>query len=142
MSDDIKRETSHPHAAASLDPTRLAELQRTDRTIDKGETDGVAWKLSGPFNPDAPRYPLVDSHLWGAWPFLAIEMEGYGDLSAHDAQTGMSFWAQCFRGDPLEDPAAPYNAMRKLIDLMQAAQFFERCQEALDFGDTVPVSRT
>lgn len=141
MSNDIKRETAHPHAAASLDPARLAELQRANRTVTEGETDGVAWKLSRPFNPDAPRYPNVNTHLWGAWPFLAIEMEGYGDLSAHDASTGMSFWAQCFTGNAEDDPAAPYDAMRKLVDLMQAADFFGRCQEYLNAGQEPPVSR-
>lgn len=123
MADKAKREadpTAHPHHYLAVSEERLEELRKIDRTIAKGELDGVEYQVSGPFNPDAPRYPKIDTHMWGAWPFLAIEMEGYGDLVAIDAGTGRSVRAVCFQGD-----VSPYDALRKLADVLEHVKFFD-----------------
>lgn len=112
--------SGHPHAAASLDPAKLTELQRRDRTETKGELDGTEYKVSRAFNPDAPRYPQVESHLWGAWPVLAIETGGYADFEVQDPYSGRSLWAKCFDGDN------PYDSLRKLIDIMEAVDFLPK----------------
>jgi hypothetical protein len=102
--------------AQDLGEARVKAQQAGKQT---GTTDaGVEWTLIPPFQPDAPRYPKVETHLWGMWPVLAIETGGYRDLEAKDPYTGRALNARVIR-----DGQSIYDALRLLIDAMEAVDF-------------------
>ena len=126
--------SEHPHAAAGLDPKRLSELQEAHRPEATGEIPGpgatpLEYRVYPAFNPDAPRYPKVESHLWGAWPIIAVrrdgeplvtvETGGYHDLEVQDPYTGRTMWVRAYAGKD----TSVYDALRRLIDAMEAASF-------------------
>jgi hypothetical protein len=73
-----------------------------------------------------PHYPQADTHTWGAFAFLAIESDGYGDLEAVDPYSGRELhtyaWHEGnrFDGAPHFDV---YKALRQLIDAMEQVKF-------------------
>ena len=118
LRDRITHETGeHPHAAASLPKETLTRLQKRERTIAQGEHNGLEYKVSDAFNPDAPRWPNIESHLWGAFPYLAIEQDGYRDFNVQDPATGRTLWTFY----PPE--ATEYDKLRHLVDVMEKTQF-------------------
>lgn len=80
-----------------------------------------------PGDPEQDHYPHTGTHEWGEFAGLAIELGGYGDITAIDPYSGDRFWlADAFSRDastsmPLADDW--YNALRKLIDAMEAANW-------------------
>lgn len=113
----------HPHDAKSQDPERLAELQKVDRKEATGTVTGpngteLTWTVSAAFDPQGPRWPHVESHLWGMFPILAIENGGYNDLEAQDPYTGRTIHLRAYDGEE-----NIYGALRRLIDAMEAANF-------------------
>lgn len=42
--------------------------------------------------PDEECYPKAGSHVWNEFAGLAIELGGYGDITAIDPYTGRRFW--------------------------------------------------
>lgn len=113
----------HPHDAKSQDPERLAELQKVDRKEATGTIPGpdgteLTWTVSAAFDPQGPRWPKVESHLWGMFPVLTIENGGYSDLEAQDPYTGRTLHLRAYDGG-----VTTYDAMRRLIDAMEAADF-------------------
>lgn len=116
--------TQHPHAAKSLSAETLERLQRRDTVEAEGQHNGLDYKVQGAFNPDAPRWPNVESHLWGAFPFLAIELDGYNDFSIQDPATGRRLWTRYpkyAKGTP--DEVSWYDRLRHLVDVMEATGF-------------------
>ena len=81
--------------------------------------DGRAFKVIPPFQPDAPNYPQLDTHLWSAFAVLAVETGGYHDIEARDPYTGRKLWTRLSDGDH-----NVYSQLRQLVDAMEAADFF------------------
>lgn len=121
-------------------PEHLALLAQRKRT--EGTHNGRTWSVTGPVDTDPNHYyPKVDCHIWGAFAGLAIELGGYGDLEAVDPYSGRRFWlGNAFtpdaelgdRRDPItfgqtartvEGGLTFFDAMRRLIDAMEAAAF-------------------
>lgn len=75
--------------------------------------------ITTPIEGQYPVYPDTDSHTWGAFAYLAIEMGGYGDLDVVNPYNGVRLNAPVFHQT---DNA--YTALRLLIDEMEKASFF------------------
>jgi len=125
--------SKHPHANpyAVNSPEHVEALRRYDAGKTHGTlADGTEWIVCPPFSP-SQGWPEVESHLWGAFPVLAIETGGYSDIEAIDPFTRRRFnVAQAWAGE-----TNVYDAMRKLIDAMQEVGFLDTISDA-------PVSRT
>ena len=124
--------------------------------------EGRDWKVIGP-EKGTGVYPKDDTHTWGEFAGLAIEIGGYSDITAVDPYTGRRFWlADAFKCDahasalhaaaPGDEAIEVYSqsfqcdqcsgetgglirALRRLVDAMDTAGF-------LDSVDEAPVSRT
>jgi len=53
-------------------------------------TCGGGWKIT----PGTPglHYPGKDTHMWGEFALVAVEMGGYGDATLVDPYTGSRLW--------------------------------------------------
>lgn len=69
---------------------------------------------------DYATYPNSPTHAWNAFAFLAIEAEGYGDLTATNPYTGTMLHAYAWT-----DTDSPYQALRNLVDAMETAGFLD-----------------
>jgi hypothetical protein len=60
-----------------------------------GKTRGVyagrEYRISAPIDP-ARCYPKAEAHVWSEFAGLAIELGGYGDITAIDPHSGRRFW--------------------------------------------------
>lgn len=79
-------------------------------------------------NPDYPTYPQSGSHQWGAFPWLAIETGGYGDLELIHPWTGETLWIGKEHlpalADPNENPAKTVaDLLRQVADAVEAADW-------------------
>lgn len=120
---------THPHVSPALsvedgrtilDPEIHRSLvQARDAGKVEGEVNGRKWTTRPAFQPDAPHYPKVETHLWGAWPLLALEIDGYRGVDVRDPYTGRSIYAH----DVFEDGRSIYDTLRLVIDAMEAADF-------------------
>lgn len=111
----------------------------------RGEHEGREYSISAAVYEGAS-YP--DSHTWQEFAGFAIELGGYSDITAIDPYTGRRFWlsgafkcdehVQALRAAKPGDEAiavyaashecpecnpALFNAVRRLLDAMQAANF-------------------
>lgn len=71
--------------------------------------------------PEEQRYPQATAHTWGEFPVIAVEMGGYSDITAVDPYTGRRLWLGGANGAD----ATPYDALRRLIDAMEAQGFLD-----------------
>lgn len=86
-------------------------------------------------DPRHDHYPKQHKYPWGAFAYLAVEAGGYGDLEAVNPFNGDRLNVPVFKlpgGKPGQynwnvDDAnlSPYDGLRRLIDAMEAAHFFE-----------------
>lgn len=100
--------------------------------------DGTEYTVRPALNPDAPRWPQVEGHVWNAFPQLAIETGGYHDLEAYDPFTGRMIWTRAFQ-NPDGTAVNIYDGLRRLIDVMEAAGFLDEPSDggpAPDSGST------
>lgn len=67
---------------------------------------------------DYAAYPNSPTHAWNAFAFLAIEAEGYNDLTATNPYTGDLIHVYAWHGTD-----NPYTALRALVDAMEAVDF-------------------
>lgn len=111
----------------------------------RGEHEGREYGVTRAIY-DGPGYP--DSHMWGEFAGLAIELGGYSDITGIDPYTGRRFWLSgAFRceqhnralqaAQPGDEAIAVYGAShecpecnstfftacRRLLDAMEAANF-------------------
>jgi hypothetical protein len=115
-------------------------------TVGAGVTEqGRDWKIIQGARPENGGY---NDHVWQEFAGLAIEMGGYSDITAIDPYSGRRFWlSDAFKCDvhtamlknakPGEEAIAVYqashecgdcgdslyNAVRRLLDAMQAVGF-------------------
>ena len=131
MSTDTRHPHATPHPAGSEAHTELS--RRQDAATTKGTSKaGYPWQVSPAFDPQVKYWPNVESHLWGAFPVLAIETGGYNDIEAEDPFTGRTFY---LGGSCNGEGVSPYDALRRLVDAMEEAGFLDEVSEP-------PVSRT
>lgn len=107
----------------------------TTRKINTRDTNGQAVEIDLPLNReievtprasewsttaghrDAPGYP--ESHTWGEFAGLAVELGGYGDITLVDPGTGSRFW---FRPGAHLDTRSAGWFWDALIEAIQAAK--------------------
>lgn len=65
-----------------------------------------------PGDPTEPHYPQADTHTWGEFAGLAIEMGGYGDITAVNPHTGDRL---CLLG-AFDGDGSYTDAIRRLMD--------------------------
>lgn len=65
-------------------------------------------------------YPAVETHTWGAFAGLAIELGGYGDLELIDPYSGRRFW--CPVPDQIWEQGV-FAAYHYLLEKAEAAGF-------------------
>lgn len=75
--------------------------------------------VTGPTHA-SQNWPEADSHVWGEFPYLAVEAGGYGDLVATDPGTGRTI-----RVSDAADSDNPYTNLRALIDAMEREGFLD-----------------
>lgn len=102
-----------------------------------GIHNGRGWSISAPGSANL-NYPASGTHTWNEFAGMAIECGGYSDISAVDPYTGRRFHLSCaFVADdqvkdwPRQDGPGLglYDAMRRLIDAMEAARFAQSADE-------------
>lgn len=126
----------------------------TDKTANGMTTKGREWSVSAG-RPAEGCYPRSDSHTWGEFAGLAIELGGYADISAVDPYTGRRFWlsgalrcdahsTELAAATPGDEAMAVYGrahecadcrvpiitAIRRLLDAMEAAGFPDAFRDA------------
>jgi len=103
----------------------------------EGATDaGRRWRTF-PADPGEPSYPGIGYHVWQAWPFLALEVDGYSGVHVYNPDgTNMYAFAVFNCGDHAASPSTSndcgacagrsiYDTLRATIDAMEAARFLE-----------------
>lgn len=83
-----------------------------------------SWSIDGP--TDGPHWPDRDSqsHTWGAFAGLAVELGGYGDLILVDPTDGRRLWiGDAF--DEVTDDRSFLRALRRALDVAEATGFLE-----------------
>lgn len=102
MKADLERDPSQQEFTASPDEVdqAITVLNRlaaraprvpADATVVGSTLQGREWSVGVSGTLDRC-YPRSDSHTWGEFAGLAVEMGGYGDLTAIDPYTGRRFW--------------------------------------------------
>ncbi len=85
-------------------------IKVTPRPSEWSETAGL---------PDHVGWPQSETHTWGAFAGLAVELGGYSDIELVDPGTGSRFW---FKPGAHLDPTSPTWFWDALIEAAQAAK--------------------
>lgn len=123
----------------------------TGKPADQATKPVHALRITKEADPDRKGYD--DIHMWGCWPVLAIETGGYADFEIHDPWTGRRAHVYAYRCVKHQDPAKPdltmmgcgdcrnttvYDALRHMVDALEAANFFPTGDELDDVKPASP----
>lgn len=83
-----------------------------------------------------PFYPDVDTHTWGAFALLAVELGGYGDMEVVNPYTGHRLTAPVLTTSGYGSGGSPdqsmYDALRAMVDEMERVGFLGRNPKVVD----------
>lgn len=108
--------TTEPTAPTATEPTDAATepapgTRPEDVTIRRGDREAL-------------HYPQAEAHTWNEFAGLAVEMGGYGDLTAVNPWNGDRLHLMWALGKNMEPGEVSfYDALRRLVDAMERTEF-------------------